>query len=184
MIARGDRCIRRVERLSGSIVAGPKSLAAFAGDAALNTDDHPVVAYLAPRITYAPDSLPRDRLVELLAQLTVSPDEVIADASEAPASTRLAAYWTARQRFIEVGRAVRPSGDAAAMLAQVREPLLDVLRISADFRPAYDPLLRMAMAVGRSDPQAARSLLGELDRLAPARGEAAQGLRQLAAATP
>jgi len=170
--------------LLGSIVAGPKSLAAFAGDAALNTDDHPVVAYLAPRITYAPDSLPRDRLVELLAQLTVSPDEVIADASEAPASTRLAAYWTARQRFIEVGRAVRPSGDAAAMLAQVREPLLDVLRISADFRPAYDPLLRMAMAVGRSDPQAARSLLGELDRLAPARGEAAQGLRQLAAATP
>jgi spermidine synthase len=68
--------------------------------------------------------------------------------------------------------------------ALVREPLLDVLRISADFRPAYDPLLRMAMAVGRSDPQAARSLLGELDRLAPARGEAAQGLRQLAAATP
>ena len=30
------------------------ALARFAGDAPLNTDDHPVVAYRAPRITYAP----------------------------------------------------------------------------------------------------------------------------------
>lgn len=170
--------------LLGSIVAGPKSLAAFAGNALLNTDDHPVVAYLAPRITYAPDSLPRDRLSGLLAQLQVSPDDVIADASAAPVADRLAAYWAARTRFIEVGRAVRPSGDAAAMLAQVREPLLDVLRISPDFRPAYDPLLRMAMAVGRSDPLAARSLLSELERVVPARDEARQGLKRLDAATP
>ncbi len=40
--------------------------ARFAGDAAANTDDHPVVAYRAPRITYAPDSLPRERLIALL----------------------------------------------------------------------------------------------------------------------
>jgi spermidine synthase len=109
----------------------------------------------------------------------VSADEVIADASDAPAARRLAAYWTARQRFIEIGRAVRPSGDAAAMLSQVREPLLGVLRISADFRPAYDPLLRMAMALGHGDPLAARSLLSELDRLAPVRDEAREGLRRL-----
>jgi spermidine synthase len=70
------------------------------------------------------------------------------------------------------------------MLAQVREPLLGVLRISADFRPANDPLLRMAMAIGRSDPQAARSLLGELDRLQPARADARQALLRLEAATP
>ena len=36
-----------------------------------------------------------------------------------------------------------------AMLAQVREPLLSVLRISPDFRPAYDPLLSMAAALAR-----------------------------------
>lgn len=170
--------------LLGSIVAGPKSLAAFAGDAALNTDDHPVVAYLAPRITYAPDSLPRDRLIGLLAELNVSADEVIGDASETPAADRLAAYWTARTRFIEIGRSVRPSGDAAAMLAQVREPLLDVLRISPDFRPAYDPLLRMALAQDRSNPLAARSLLSELERVVPARDEARLGLKRLDVATP
>ncbi len=50
----------------GSFVAGPAALKRFAGDAAANTDDHPIVAYRAPRITYAPDSQPRDRLFALL----------------------------------------------------------------------------------------------------------------------
>ena len=42
----------------GSFVAGPEALRRFAANAAANTDDHPVVAYRAPRITYAPDSQP------------------------------------------------------------------------------------------------------------------------------
>ncbi len=46
--------------LLGNFVAGPRSLAEFAARAPLNTDDHPVVAYLAPRITYRPDSTPRE----------------------------------------------------------------------------------------------------------------------------
>ena len=53
------------------------------------------------------------------------------------------------------------------MLAQVREPLLGVLRISPDFRPAYDPLLRMANALSESDPAAARALLAELSHVHP-----------------
>ena len=57
---------------------------------------------------------------------------------------------------------MQPTSDVRRMLAQVREPLLAVLRISPDFRPAYDPLLRMAAALGRVDPAAARALLAEL----------------------
>ena len=53
---------------------------------------------------------------------------------------RLSAYGAARNQFIESGRDVRPTGDVRQMLAQVREPLLSVLRTSPDFRPAYDPL--------------------------------------------
>ena len=58
------------------------------------------------------------------------------------------------------------------MLAQVREPLLSVLRISPDFRPAYDPLLSMATALARSDVAGARTLLTELTQIQPARTEA------------
>ncbi len=69
------------------------------------------------------------------------------------------------------------------MLAQVREPLLSVLRISPEFRPAYDPLLAMARALARSDASSARSLLGELQRLQPARSEATRLLLLIDSAT-
>ena len=49
-------------------------------------------------------------------------------------------------------RRAAPPPIAQRMLAQVREPLLAVLRISPDFRPAYDPLLRLASAAGAQRP--------------------------------
>jgi spermidine synthase len=65
-----------------------------------------------------------------------------------------------------------------------REPLLAVLRTSPDFRPAYDPLLRMSQALARSDATAARLLLGELMRLQPPRPAAAQALQQMSEVAP
>jgi spermidine synthase len=162
----------------GSAIAGPQALARWSAGAPLNTDDRPVVAYRAPRITYAPDSLPRERLLLLLPQLGLTPDEWV-DA-DPEAAQRLAAYWAARNRFLEAGRNVRPVAGAAQMLAQVREPLLEVLRISPDFRPAYDPLLRLAGALARSDPDGARALLVELQQIQPARAEAGLALAQFA----
>lgn len=167
--------------LLGSFIAGPVTLAKFAGRAPLNTDDHPVVTYLAPRITYAPDSLPRDRLIALLHEVNITTAELLAasDASDASWNARLAAYWRARDGFIEAGREVQPTSDVQRMLAQVREPLLSVLRVSPDFRPAYDPLLRMAMALGRANVAQARILLTQLQRVQPARAEAGQALSEL-----
>lgn len=170
--------------LLGSFVAGPRSLIAFAGDAAINTDDDPVVSYLAPRITYAPDSLPRDRLIGLLREWQVGPDEIVASSAEPGFAARLAAYRNARDSFIEAGRDVVPSADLQRMLKRVREPLLSVLRTSPDFRPAYDPLLRMAVALARSDAPAARALLLELARVQPARPEAGQLLARMDDARP
>jgi spermidine synthase len=141
------------------------------------------VAYRAPRITYAPDSLPRDRLIALLRAVEIAPDDLIAARYDRDFSTRLAAYWAARNRFIEVGRDVQPSADVHRMLVQVREPLLSVLHLSPDFRPAYDPLLRMATALGRVDADAARRLLSELQRAQPARPEAGHALRALGGAS-
>ncbi len=65
------------------------------------------------------------------------------------------------------------------MLSRTREPLLRVLRESPDFRPAYDPLLRLAMAIAASDADAARELLRELAVIQPARSEAGRALREL-----
>jgi spermidine synthase len=167
--------------LFGSFIAGPQALAQWAGDAALNTDDHPVVAYLAPRGTYAPDSLPVERLLALLHEVDVRPAEVVGTV-DALSAQRLAAYWRARDSFLAAGRGVQPSADPRRMLAQVGQPLLDVLRASPDFRPAYDPLLRIAGALVQTDPTAARALLAELARVQPARPEAVQALRELGTA--
>jgi spermidine synthase len=164
--------------LFGSFVAGPGSLARFAGDAPPNSDDHPIVAYRAPRLTYAPDSLPRDRLLALLGELDVAPAEVVSAPPDAD-WPRLAAYWRARDRFLQAGRGVQPSSDVRRMLAQVQEPLLDVMRISPDFRPAYDPLLQMAAALAHTDAAGARALLGEMARLQPTRPESRLALARM-----
>ena len=165
--------------LLGGFVAGPRALERFAAHAAANTDDHPVVAYLAPRTVYAPDSLPQDRLLALLREVSIEPAELIAPLSDGAFARRLAAYWRARGQFIEAGRNVQASADAQDMLAQVREPLLSVLRLSPDFRPAYDPLIRLATALARTDASGARALLTELRQVQPERPEAALALREL-----
>jgi spermidine synthase len=165
--------------LLGSFVAGPRDLASFAQGAPLNTDDHPVVSYLAPRITYTPDSSPGERLMELLAGMRPEPGELFEHAADASWNRRLEAYWAARNQFLEAGRDVKPSQDVHIMLAQVRTPLLAVLQTSPDFRPAYQPLLMMARALGRSDAPAARELLAELDRLKPEWPGAREALAEL-----
>jgi spermidine synthase len=165
--------------LLGSFVAGSASLRQWAGDAALNTDDHPVVAYRAPRVTYAPDNPPADRLVALLGQLDPDTGTLLDRGSDAGWSSRLAAYVAARRDFIAAGRGIPALSDPEAMLVRVRGPLMDVLRRSPDFRPAYDPLWRLAAAVAPRDPRSARALLAELVRVQPARHEAADQLRAL-----
>ena len=165
--------------LLGNFIAGPRSLATFAGGAPLNTDDHPIVAYRAPNITYSPISTPRERLVKLLGNVAISPRDILIGEPDSDWDRRLTAYWQARNRFIEAGRNVRPSPDVRDMLAQVRQPLLEVLHISPEFRPAYDPLVRMAAALAATDGEGARSLLSELQRIQPDRPEAAQLLEAL-----
>jgi len=163
----------------GSFVAGPPALRAFAGNAAANTDDLPIVAYRAPRITYAPDSRPGDRLIALLRAVTIGPSQLILPDSDSNLPHLLASYWEARDLFIVSGRDMRPSSRVEDMLAQARGPLLAVLRISPQFRFAYDPLLAMAGALARSDVPAARALLAEMVSIQPARTEAAKLLEAI-----
>ncbi|WP_425260609.1 spermidine synthase [Rubrivivax sp. RP6-9] len=162
--------------LLGSFVAGPASLARFAAGAPLNTDDHPVVAHLAPRSVYTPQPSPQDRLLAWVAQFAIAPHELLQAPADPALSARLGAYLAARDRFLAAGRGVRPQPDVRVMLAQVQGPLLDVLRTSPDFQPALQPLLEMAAALGAADPAAARRLLLELAAVVPDSGAVAQAL--------
>jgi spermidine synthase len=147
----------------GTFVAGPAALRRLAGDAPMNTDDHPIVAYRAPRITYAADSQPSDRLLELLEAVHLDSHEVVGNPTDEAWARRMDAYWRARDHYLAVGRNVRPSPDVLEMLAQVQVPLLEVLRISPEFRPAREPLSRMADALGELDAEAASSLRTEIE---------------------
>ncbi|HSI56221.1 MAG TPA: spermidine synthase [Ideonella sp.] len=164
----------------GSFVAGPASLRRWAAGAPLNTDDRPVVAYRAPRVTYAPETTQAARLLALLELVEPETEALLARSAGPDWAPRLAAYVAARRQFIAAGQGVPPLSDPQAMLARVRDPLLNVLRESPEFRPAYDPLWRLAAAVAPANPDAARAVLTELARLQPARPEAAAQLRTLA----
>lgn len=150
----------------GSFIADATALRRFAADAPLNSDDRPWVAYRAPRITYAPDSAPRERLLALLGELSLDPAALLATPDRTLA-LRLAAYAQARQSYLALGARTVPSGDPATMLARVGAPLLAVLRQSPDFRPAAEPLRRLAQALASHDPAAARELLEALARIRP-----------------
>lgn len=167
--------------LLGGFVAGPAALQRFSADAPRNTDDRPVVAYRAPGVAYAADSKPSERLMALVRELRVAPEELLSEADKASSAgalpARMERYWRARDRYLEIGLGVRPTGDAHEMLRQVREPLLEVLRFSPEFRPAYDPLLRMADALSDTAPAESGSLLRALRDAAPGRPEAAAALR-------
>jgi spermidine synthase len=117
-----------------------------------------------------------------LRELSIEPDDVV-EANDSNWNARLAAYWTARDAFIVAGRDVEPTLDVRRMLAQVRGPLLDVLETSPDFRPAYDPLLAMALALASVDVAGARELLVELQRVHE-RPEVAHALLELRGAAP
>ncbi len=135
----------------GSVVAGPQVLKEFSRGAAVNTDDLPVVAHRAPWVSYSPQETPRNRLASLMQQVAPRATDVLGARQDKDA-IRLEAYWQARAKYLVFGMAVRPDADPRVMLDQLRRPLLDMVAISPDFRPASEPLLALAEAVRQTDP--------------------------------
>ena len=149
--------------LLGSVIAGPQSLRRFAGDAPVNTDDLPVVAHRAPWINYVADSTPRERLGTLVKLLQPGLEGVLAP-PYGPAAQRLQAYWTARVAYLSLGMRVQPHPDPVRMLQQLREPLLNIVAMSPEFRPAAEPLAALAKAVRIPAPDLADQVEKDLQR--------------------
>ena len=168
--------------LYGGFLGGPEDLAAFAGDGPLNTDDHPRVLFEAPASVYAPMGPPLQRLLAVMEAMepevaqAVSLDEI----SGADAFTyRLEKYWEARAEFLRVGARVRMTGNVAQDIEGLGPALVQILRISPDFDPAYEPVLQMARQMAQINPRSAETLLTALERANPARPDAAQLRRML-----
>ncbi len=161
--------------LFGGFLAGPEALRRWAGEGPRNTDDLPLVVFQAPRFVYSRGDPPQDRLLGLVGALRARPEDVLGparDALERAEHRRLAAYWSARDDYLRAGATVIRTSDPVRLLAQVREPLLAAVRKSPDFDPAYEPLLALAARLRDYRPDAADSLLAELERANPRREEA------------
>jgi spermidine synthase len=161
--------------LFGCLIAGSGDLAEFAGAGPLNTDDHPIVIFQAPRFAYCGTDPASGRLLALVDQLKPIPHDIlwIEDTPhDHTQAERLAAYWRARDKFLHAGVGIRQTGDVKEMLQQVRDPLFAIVRESPDFEAAYNPLIAMAQRLHPIDPEAAVELLNKLDHANPRRSEA------------
>ncbi|MGI4950548.1 MAG: fused MFS/spermidine synthase [Janthinobacterium lividum] len=164
----------------GLYVGSAPALAAFAGAGPANTDDQPFVTLDARRNVRALSAPPADLLLTVLRGTAPGRESpgLAADPSQA---ARLRAYWRARDRFILAG-AMLPEGLSGHALIDAAVPgLLDTLRLSPEFDPAYKPVLGMAQALlGPGQPLADReegvALLLALPAAAPGRPEARQML--------
>ncbi|MDB5651174.1 MAG: putative Spermine/spermidine synthase family protein [Hyphomicrobiales bacterium] len=154
----------------GQYVGGPQALNAFAGAGPLNTDDHPFVIFDAMRNVEALNAPPWSLLMAVIRKMKPNaaelPPLVGYDAS------RLAAYWAARDRFLETGAALQGQPRGRALIAAAAPGLFDSIRISDEFDPAYDPLIAMASALMQDDRQAGVRLLEKIVSAAPSRPEA------------
>lgn len=156
----------------GQYLGGPRALAALAGEGPRNSDDYPFVTFDARRNVRALTAPPWALLLAVTQALQPDPAELLAQPMRDVLAARLTAYWRARNRFLEAGAALPGDPRGLALIDAASSGLLDVLRISAEFDPAYGPLIGMAQALMASDPAAARSLLHKIDDAAPSRREA------------
>ena len=158
--------------LLGQYVGGPRALAAFAGEGPRNTDDYPFVTFDASRNVRALTAPPWGLLLAVTRAMRPDPAELLAEPKRNPLAERLTAYWRARNRFLEAGAALPGDPRGVALVEAASPGLLDALRLSAEFNPAYGPLIAMAQSLMASDRAAAARLLREINDAAPSRGGA------------
>jgi spermidine synthase len=177
-----DLQLKNLYELLGCYLGDARNLKQFAGNGPLNTDDRPVVMFDAPRFVYSEQEPAHRRLIRIIDQFKPESSDVMQAAESDKARdthARLAKYWTARNRFIHAGVNVPQTRDVRRLLAHVREPLLEVIRMSADFDSAYRPLLAMARSMVQLDPAAGSELLVRLAEANPTRPEASELLKTL-----
>lgn len=132
-------------KISGGFVAGPEALRKFAGDAPVNTDDHQIVTYVAPRFAYQRHATPYGRLLTILA-IGPPPND----------------FLKARNVYLH-GLVHETEG----RVDQAVESYIESARISDEFTMGYSRCISLAAARAKDRPEAARALLQRLIEAKP-----------------
>ena len=162
--------------LLGTFLADSRMLRQFAGDVPLNTDDQPVVMFQAPRFVYG-TSEPVGKRLEILLEAFSGrdPDSVFSEIvaiNDLKARSRLSMYWSARDSFLKLGMRTERTNDVMVLYRKTSDPLLQIVRQSADFSAAYFPLISIACNLYPHDREVSCELLRKLEQASPMRPEA------------
>jgi len=130
------------------------------------------VTFDARRNVRALTAPPWALLLAVTRAMSPDPGELLAEPARGAVAERLSAYWRARNRFLEAGAALPGDPRGLALIEAASPGLLDALRLSAEFDPAYGPLINMAQSLMAADRAAAARLLHEINAAAPSRREA------------
>jgi spermidine synthase len=164
-------------RFFGNLLAGPKELRELAGGAPLNTDDHPVILFGAPRFTYQKNANAHGCLLSLLERRIDHPEELLrmgSDSEKDQFARRLKAYLGARDIYLK-GLIEEAEGHSA----QAIDAFVESARLSEDFTSGYAQCLSIASLEAKSNPAKARAVLERLVQAQPSRPIAAEMLRRL-----
>ncbi len=164
-------------RFFGSYLAGTQQLGDFAGQGPVNTDDHPLVMYTAPRFTSRMDATVYGRLGVMLDQCETKIDGLIASSDSAETQdfvARLDRYTEARDVFIR-GFFAAAAGDEQLAV----DRFIQSAALSEDFVVGYAHCLEIAQRQAQANPEFSRMVLRRLAEACPDRPEARQQLQQL-----
>ena len=158
--------------LLGQYLGGRRAFSAFAGEDRATPTIIPFVTFDARRNVRALTAPPWALLLAVTRAVQPDPAELLTAPQRDALAARLTAYWRARNRFLEAGAALPGDPRGCALVEAASPGLLDSIRLSAEFDPAYGPLISMAQSLMGSDRAAAARLLRAIDEAAPSRSEA------------
>ena len=144
-------------KISGGFVVGPEALRKFAGNTPINTDDHQLVTYAAPRFTYQRHATPYGRLLTILA-------------IEPPAND----FLKARNLYLH-GLVHETEG----RVDQAIDAYIESARISDSFTMGYSRCISLVAARVKDRPADARALLERLVEAKPSQKIARDLLQRL-----
>lgn len=164
-------------RLFGHLLAGPAELRAWAGQAPLNTDDHPRVTFAAPEFSFRRNASAHGRLESFLERATADPGAALDLPSEEGSTAlrqRLATYVKARDVYLRGLMA-----EAEGRQQEAVDAFVESARLSEDFTAGYARCLSLASALAKTRRGEALALLERLVAAQPRRPVAGELIRRL-----